>query len=118
MKNNIYILIGALVVFLYLIFSFITGLSIPCAFHEITHLLCPGCGVTRMFKALLEGNIIKAFYYNQLIFISLPIFLVLFIDLVYCNFKNKKCLLLKIPNSVYYVYIVILLVFAVVRNII
>ena len=113
MKNNLYILIGALVVFLYLIFSFITGLSIPCAFHEITHLLCPGCGVTRMFKALL-----KAFYYNQLIFFSFPIFLVLFIDLVYCNFKNKKCLLLKIPNSVYYVYIVILLVFAVVRNII
>ncbi len=71
-----------------------------------------------MFKALINGDIIKAFYYNQFVFISLPIFIVLFVNLIYANFKNIKSWLMKIPNWVYYTYAILLILFGVIRNII
>ena len=118
MKKNIILFIGLLIVIIYIIFSNITGFSIPTAYHTLTGFLCPGCGTTRMFKALINGEIIKAFYYNQFVFISLPIFVILFINLVYANFKNIKSWLMKIPNWVYYTYAVLLILFGVIRNII
>jgi hypothetical protein len=31
-------------------------LGLPCAFHQMTGLPCPGCGLTRSVLALLRGN--------------------------------------------------------------
>ena len=33
-----------------------TGLGVPCPFHMLTGLYCPGCGITRCISALLQGN--------------------------------------------------------------
>ena len=118
MKKNIQLFAGIGAIALYFVFIEVTGLAIPCAFHALTGLLCPGCGGTRMFKALLKGDILKAFYYNKFVFLSLPIFLVLFIDLVYSNFKNTKPLINKIPRWIYYIYIVLIVAFGIIRNII
>ena len=118
MKKNIQLFAGIGGIALYFVFIEVTGLAIPCVFHALTDLLCPGCGGTRMFKALLRGDIVKAYYYNKFIFLSLPIFFVLFIDLVYSNFKNKKPLINRIPTWIYFIYIDLLVVFGVIRNII
>lgn len=118
MKKNIQLFAGIGAIAVYFVFIEITGLAIPCVFHALTGLLCPGCGGTRMFKSLINGDILKAFYYNQFVFISLPIFFVLFINLVYSNFKNNKPLINKIPNWVYFIYIGLLVVFGIIRNII
>ena len=32
------------------------GVGLPCPFRRVTGLLCPGCGVSRMCLALLEGD--------------------------------------------------------------
>lgn len=118
MKKNL-ILIGiCFILIIYLIFSNITGFAIPCIFNYLTGFLCPGCGSTRMLKALLSGDIIKAFYYNQFLFLSLPIFLVLLINVFYSNIKNIKPWIFKIPNYIYIIYAALAIIFGIVRNII
>ncbi len=40
------------------------GLGIPCPFHLVTGLDCPGCGVTRMLSALAAGDLAAAWRAN------------------------------------------------------
>ncbi|WP_394993457.1 DUF2752 domain-containing protein [Emticicia sp.] len=44
-----------------------------CLFYKTTGLYCPGCGGQRAFHELLHGNFIKAFNYNLLIYLVLPL---------------------------------------------
>lgn len=46
--------------------------GIPCIFHLVTGLDCPGCGITRMFLSLLKGDVRMAFFYHPIVFLSLP----------------------------------------------
>lgn len=101
----------------YLILVKIFHIYIPCIFHKVTKLYCPGCGVTRMLLEILRGNFYQAFRYNQLLFILLPIFIVYFIDYIYSIIKNKNTLVDITPNVVWYTLIVVLLVFGIIRNI-
>lgn len=45
----------------------------PCAFHAVTGLECPGCGMTRAVHELLNGNPIAALDLNPLFVLSLPV---------------------------------------------
>lgn len=56
----------------YLVFVLLTGIGIPCIFHEITGFKCPGCGISRMFVSLARLDIAAAFKYNPFIFITGP----------------------------------------------
>lgn len=49
------------------------GYGIPCVFHALTGLLCPGCGVTRMGTCLLRGDLLGAFAQNPVVFVLLPV---------------------------------------------
>lgn len=46
-----------------------------CAFHSVTGLNCPGCGMTRAAYAALHGRIGEAFWMNPLGVILLPMVL-------------------------------------------
>ena len=46
--------------------------GIPCLFHKLTGLKCPGCGVTRMMLDLLDGDLRGAFAHNAAILCLLP----------------------------------------------
>lgn len=50
----------------------VLGHGLPCPFHALTGLLCPGCGVTRMGLRLLQGDIFGAFSANPVLFCLLP----------------------------------------------
>ena len=41
--------------------------GVPCLFHLITGLYCPGCGGTRAARYLLHGQIMKSFWYHPLV---------------------------------------------------
>lgn len=101
----------------YLVLGKMFDFYIPCPFHFITHLYCPGCGITRMLFSILKGEFYQAFRYNPLLFTFFPGMVVLFIDYIISTFKKKRSILTKIPNSVWYVLIVILIVFGILRNI-
>jgi hypothetical protein len=45
----------------------------PCLFHLLTHLYCPGCGVTRALHALVHGDIALAFRMNAMAMLAIPL---------------------------------------------
>ena len=69
---------------------------------------CPGCGITRMLFSILNGDLVKAFWYNPLVFITLIFFI------IYKIISLKKTILIK--EMSYYIYIVILIIYGVLRN--
>ncbi|HEY4330784.1 MAG TPA: DUF2752 domain-containing protein [Phycisphaerae bacterium] len=40
------------------------GVGLPCAFHKMTGMPCPGCGLTRSVLALLHGNMTDSIGYH------------------------------------------------------
>lgn len=66
-----YLLLG----FSYLIFCLFSGHSLPCPFHAVTGLDCPGCGFTRMMLAIIHGDISGAFEANPALLLGGPLLL-------------------------------------------
>ncbi|MYA70181.1 DUF2752 domain-containing protein [Candidatus Poribacteria bacterium] len=42
---------------------------IPCIFHSLTDLVCPGCGMTRACVALTQGQFTDAWHYHPFSFL-------------------------------------------------
>lgn len=57
----------------YALFCSLTGLALPCPFHTLTGLWCPGCGVSRMCISLLRGEFSTAWGYNPALMALLPV---------------------------------------------
>lgn len=95
----------------YYFFNKYFGFSIPCIIHLLTGFYCPGCGITRMFFSILKLNFYQAFRYNPLLFIILILYL---IYKVICIITKKN---IKIPETVYYILVVILILYGIIRNI-
>lgn len=91
---------------------------IPCMFHALTGLYCPGCGSGRACYALLHGHIYEAFCYNPLMLILLPFFAVYLaarcIDWVVTGGDHIDR---KIPFKLLLVILMIVMVYGGVRNI-
>lgn len=92
-----------------------TGLALLCPFHTITGFLCPGCGITRVCMSLAEGDIARAYSYNQAIFWLAPLVLADFVWFHYFYFRygNKKS---TFHLAAVTVMLVVLIVFCVWRN--
>lgn len=101
---------------LYYLWGRVTGLYMPCLFHLVTGLYCPGCGITRMLSALLEGSFVVAFRSNPAVFLLLP-FLAAELALYLWRFLRGA---LKPPSRLHnllrYGALGLLLLFGVLRN--
>lgn len=109
----ILILISFLII--YFILSELLDVGIPCLFYEITGYYCPGCGITRLLFSLLKLDFYQAFRYNPLIFILIIITVIYW--LVKFILKKFMNISIAIPNYVYYILLVIVIIFGILRNI-
>ncbi len=82
-----------LLLMLYLagIYLFFSLLHIGCPLKFITGISCPGCGMTRAFRSLLQLDINMALHYHPL-FILVPFMFVLYLFDFYINPKLIKVL--------------------------
>lgn len=46
---------------------------IPCLFHSITNIPCPGCGMTRACVSITQGNFLQAYMFNPLAFLLIAL---------------------------------------------
>ena len=101
---------------IYLFFGDMLGVYVPCIFRKITHLYCPGCGITRMLAAILTGDFYQALRYNPLICILLPLAIVYLVDYLINQARGRKSLLVRTPNWVWILMIVALVIYGIMRN--
>lgn len=106
----ILLVFGVLVVFVF---------DVDCLFKSIFGIPCPGCGLTRGFRALFKGDIVSAFSYNILtipIFLFLVILVILFIIDILSNrdFTSKYLLFF---TKYYYILIILVIISFIVNNV-
>lgn len=112
MKNRI-IKVSILSIGLILFYLFILNpFHLKCIFKHLFDIRCPGCGLTRAFKCILNFNFVSALKYNIL---SIPICILLaivifylFYDILYNAHKTDK-FINKILNH-YVIFLVLLFI--------
>ena len=100
----------------YGLFVRLTGWAIPCIFHLLTGLHCPGCGLTRMCLALLRLDFAAAARYNLLAFCFLPVAALLFLYKARRYVKIGDWKVGTVETVLYCIAFVLSIVFCVLRN--
>ena len=93
-----------------------TGHGIPCIFHVVTGLQCPGCGVTRMLSALLHGDWRGAWESNAAVLTLSPVLAGLVGLSLVRWIRTGSARLPRWADAVTGVCVVLLLLFTVARN--
>ena len=93
-----------------------TGHGIPCIFHVVTGLQCPGCGVTRMLSALLHGDWRGAWESNAAVLTLSPVLAGLVGLSLVRWIRTGSARLPRWADAVTVVCVVLLLLFTVARN--
>lgn len=87
-----------------------------CPLFTLTGLACPGCGMTRAFHALFNGDLAGALGYNALIpFVALA-FAFIVVSLISVAAKGKGLVRLSSAPPYLFGVLVLLLTFGVLRN--
>jgi Protein of unknown function (DUF2752) len=87
---------------------------LPCLFHRMTGLYCPGCGLTRALHALVHFDLLRAIRMNAFFVLSSPI-LFLLAWRIYRPLPAKAEVLLK-PFANPWPWVFAVPLFAVLRN--
>ena len=115
-KTLSFILTSLLIIlFLYYLFVRFTGIKLPCVFYELTHLQCPGCGITRMLTQFLQFNFVKGIKFNYFLGFTLPIVVFMIGYMSYTYILNKTYS--KWFNTFITIYLICLLSWGILRNI-
>lgn len=87
-----------------------------CLFHDIFRMYCPGCGGTRALFTLLQGKILQSLYCNPAVLLGaiLILYYEITIAITLKKHNGKRYYTKKLWPPV--LYVVIVLVFCVVRN--
>ena len=100
----------------YAVFTRLTGVGVPCIFHLLTDLYCPGCGITRMFLELFRLDFVAAARYNLLVLCLLPFALILFVHKSRQYIQCGRTKMGTIEKWFYVVVLVLCITFCVLRN--
>ncbi|MCQ2499699.1 MAG: DUF2752 domain-containing protein [Lachnospiraceae bacterium] len=92
------------------------NIGIPCLFHLITGLYCPGCGISRMCICLLSFDFTGALSANIFIFSLIPLFAGGFMYHASEYVAYGKYSITKAENIIIWCLIIFAITFAVFRN--
>ncbi len=90
--------------------------SLPCVFHELFHIYCPGCGGTRAFFELLHGNIISSLYYNPAVLLGMILILYYEIGAIVTIVKKDGKYYYYQKGKLIYGYLIIITLFTIMRD--
>ena len=117
----IWVNIGCILLFLALMawkhLPFFQEWNAPCAFHEIPHLYCPGCGGTRAVYALLHFHVLESLSSHPIVLFLAAVLLEYYIGAVITLILNngKRYYYLRVWFC--YVALGIVVVNAILRNV-
>ena len=100
----------------YYILVRLTGHGIPCIIKTITGVHCPGCGISRMFVALIGGDIKAAAGYNLLVLCLLPFGAILGIIKAVSYIKTGEVKTSKAESIGWIIVFVLVVAFWIMRN--
>lgn len=112
----IFYVTGAIAVLAFLILwsKIKLGIGIVCPLSYFFDYDCPGCGVTRMCEAILDGDFYQAFRFNCFVFLTAPIIAVLYIWQAIVFIWNGK--IIKNLDIILFGYAIALTLFGILRN--
>lgn len=88
-----------------------------CYIYNKFNILCPSCGGTRCIKSLFKGDIIEAFKYNKVYFITIAYIIILNIVIIINLVTRKQKMKAIYPRLEYlYFFITILIIYFIFRN--
>jgi hypothetical protein len=58
-----------------------------CLFKNLLNFECPGCGMGRAISCIFHGELEKAFLFNKLVFIVLPLLYIVYFKNLYHDYK-------------------------------
>ncbi len=109
--------IAGVCLFVGLVNPSVTSLLPPCPLLTLTGFACPGCGLTRGFHALFQGDVMTALDFNALI----PFYVIgafyLVVLLIRVLIKGRGLPFNSIHPAVLLGFLVVSVVFGVIRNI-
>ena len=110
---------GAILILAGLIYAalYLMGIQIPCLFHLLTGLYCPGCGISRMFISILHLDFLNALRYNSMVMFLSPFLLVLLFQVLFSYVKTGSKKLSKRQTVAVWIMAGLLLLFGILRNI-
>jgi len=89
----------------------------PCPLFELTGFACPGCGLTRGFHALFNGNMSAAIGFNALLPVWAVILGYFWLSLLVHTVRGRGLPMWPTRPAFLWGFMIVLLVFGVVRNI-
>jgi hypothetical protein len=87
-----------------------------CPLFQMTGIACPGCGMTRGFHALFHGEILTALDFNAMVPLWAFVFAYLFAAMFVIAVRGRSPKLTIFKPKYIWGFFILMLVFAVVRN--
>lgn len=100
----------------YALFVRLTGWGIPCVIYLATDRYCPGCGISRMFMALLRLDLAAALRSNALVLMLLPFGLIFGIRRLVIYVKTGRSDTDRLETTLLIPAAVLTVVFWILRN--
>lgn len=94
------------------------GYGLHCPFNYLFHVDCPFCGLTRMCVNIIELHFIKAFYFHVVAFTFLPVICIIYLRVGIRYIKTGITSGSITENRIIMIFIYVLLIFTVFRNLI
>lgn len=93
------------------------GFFPKCPFFQVTGFHCPGCGTTRGFHALFNGDLATAVHDNLLMIIILPFLAWLFVSYFLVAVRGRALPRVFVPAPIIWAMAIFIAAFWILRNI-